>query len=80
MSKGNWSTASFGNKKVRADWQPHGSQRLHFWEGDDCHLLQMNTLWSVMTSIEELEHAMDSCRMELNEIDEVWPNLYIGSM
>ncbi|KAJ7324415.1 hypothetical protein JRQ81_017435, partial [Phrynocephalus forsythii] len=33
-----------------------------------------------MPSIEELERAMDSCRAELNEIDEVWPNLYIGSM
>uniref|UniRef100_A0A674IML5 Dual specificity protein phosphatase n=1 Tax=Terrapene triunguis TaxID=2587831 RepID=A0A674IML5_9SAUR len=25
----------------------------------------------------KLEHVLDSCRMELNHVDEVWPNLYI---
>ncbi|XP_019357734.1 PREDICTED: dual specificity protein phosphatase 13-like [Gavialis gangeticus] len=31
-------------------------------------------------SIRELECILDSCRMELNHVDEVWPNLYIGDM
>ncbi|XP_042314987.1 dual specificity protein phosphatase 13-like isoform X2 [Sceloporus undulatus] len=48
-------------------------------EGDH-HLLQMNTLESAVPSLKELERAMDSCRMELNEVDEVWPNLYIGGI
>nr|XP_034994569.1 dual specificity protein phosphatase 13-like [Zootoca vivipara] len=35
---------------------------------------------SAAPSVKELEHVMDSCRVELNEIDEVWPNLYIGNI
>ncbi|XP_003223192.1 dual specificity protein phosphatase 26 [Anolis carolinensis] len=40
----------------------------------------MNTLKSAAPSLKELEHAMDNCRMELNEIDEVWSNIYIGGI
>lgn len=35
---------------------------------------------SATPSVKELEHVLDSCRMELNHVDEVWPNLYIGDM
>uniref|UniRef100_A0A8D0H2N3 Dual specificity protein phosphatase n=1 Tax=Sphenodon punctatus TaxID=8508 RepID=A0A8D0H2N3_SPHPU len=31
-------------------------------------------------SIQELEHVLESCRTELNHIDEVWPNLFIGDI
>ncbi|XP_020651818.3 dual specificity protein phosphatase 13A [Pogona vitticeps] len=69
-----------GGGMSRLTTKPHDSQRIHFWGRDDCHLRQMNILQSAMSSVEELEHAVDSCRMELNEVDEVWPNLYIGSI
>ncbi|XP_066478184.1 dual specificity protein phosphatase 26-like [Tiliqua scincoides] len=40
----------------------------------------MNTLHSATPSLKELERVLDSCRMELKEIDEVWPNLYLGNI
>ncbi|CAM2117348.1 dual specificity protein phosphatase 26-like [Lepidochelys kempii] len=35
---------------------------------------------SATPSVKELERVLDSCRMELNHVDEVWPNLYIGDI
>ncbi|XP_008171693.2 dual specificity protein phosphatase 26-like [Chrysemys picta bellii] len=35
---------------------------------------------SAIPSVKELEHVLDSCRMELNHVDEVWPNLYLGDI
>lgn len=40
----------------------------------------MDTLCSATSSLKELEHILDSNRMELKEVDEVWPNLYLGNM
>ncbi|KAM6956462.1 dual specificity protein phosphatase 13A [Aplochiton taeniatus] len=33
-----------------------------------------------LTLIKELEVILDSCKLELKPIDEVWPNLYIGNV
>ncbi|KAL7856467.1 hypothetical protein SRHO_G00153660 [Serrasalmus rhombeus] len=30
--------------------------------------------------VKDLEKVLDSCTLELNQIDEVWPNLYIGNV
>lgn len=30
--------------------------------------------------IKELELILDSCKLELTPVDEVWPNLYIGNV
>ncbi len=30
--------------------------------------------------IKELELILDSCTLELTPVDEVWPNLYIGTV
>ncbi|XP_007437155.1 dual specificity protein phosphatase 13-like [Python bivittatus] len=40
----------------------------------------MNTVRSDIPSVKELECRIDSCRMELNALDEVWPNIFIGNM
>ncbi|XP_077202116.1 dual specificity protein phosphatase 26-like [Paroedura picta] len=39
-----------------------------------------STLESSGLSIEELECVLDNCRMELKEVAEVWPNLYLGNI
>ncbi|XP_033883173.3 dual specificity protein phosphatase family protein [Acipenser ruthenus] len=31
-------------------------------------------------SVKALENILDSCKVELTQIDEVWPNLYIGNV
>ncbi|MBN3283969.1 DS13B phosphatase, partial [Polyodon spathula] len=31
-------------------------------------------------SVKELEKILDSCKVELTQVDEVWPNLYIGNV
>ncbi|XP_028651404.1 dual specificity protein phosphatase family protein [Erpetoichthys calabaricus] len=31
-------------------------------------------------SLRELENIMDNCKLDLTQIDEVWPNLYIGDL
>ncbi|XP_054838899.1 dual specificity protein phosphatase 13-like [Eublepharis macularius] len=43
-------------------------------------LHKTSTPESALLSIKELEYILDSCRMELKEVDEVWPNLYIGNI
>lgn len=30
--------------------------------------------------IKELELILDSCKLELTSVDEVWPNLYLGNV
>ncbi|XP_015671950.1 dual specificity protein phosphatase 13-like [Protobothrops mucrosquamatus] len=40
----------------------------------------MDTARSGIASVKELECRIDSCRLELNALDEVWPNIYIGNM
>ncbi|XP_070610029.1 dual specificity protein phosphatase 13A-like [Erythrolamprus reginae] len=40
----------------------------------------MDTLRANIPSVKELERRIDSCRLELNELDEVWPKIYIGNM
>ncbi|XP_044276049.1 dual specificity phosphatase 29-like [Varanus komodoensis] len=40
----------------------------------------MSPLRPAADSVTELERALESCRVEFNEIDEVWPNLYIGNI
>ncbi|XP_063162291.1 dual specificity protein phosphatase 13A [Candoia aspera] len=40
----------------------------------------MNTIRSDVPCVKELECRIDSCRMKLNALDEVWPNIYIGNM
>lgn len=31
-------------------------------------------------AIKELENILDTCKVELTQVDEVWPNLYIGNV
>ncbi|XP_042590728.1 dual specificity protein phosphatase 13-like [Cyprinus carpio] len=31
-------------------------------------------------SVKDLEKVLDSCKLNLHQIDEVWPNLYIGNV
>ncbi|XP_036401472.1 dual specificity protein phosphatase 26-like [Megalops cyprinoides] len=31
-------------------------------------------------SVKDLEDVLDTCKLELTQIDEVWPNLYIGNV
>ncbi|XP_060092694.1 dual specificity protein phosphatase 26-like [Heteronotia binoei] len=43
-------------------------------------LCKTSTLESSALSLEELESVLDSCTMELKEVDEVWPSLYLGNV
>ncbi|XP_028822770.1 dual specificity protein phosphatase 13-like [Denticeps clupeoides] len=31
-------------------------------------------------SVKDLEKVLDSCKLDLHQIDEVWPNIYIGNV
>ncbi|XP_029104486.1 dual specificity protein phosphatase 13-like isoform X2 [Scleropages formosus] len=31
-------------------------------------------------SVKDLEDVLDSCKLQLTQIDEVWPNIYIGNV
>ncbi|XP_062330410.1 dual specificity protein phosphatase 13A-like [Osmerus eperlanus] len=31
-------------------------------------------------SVKDLQKVLDSCKLQLNQIDEVWPNVYIGNV
>ncbi|XP_026034332.1 dual specificity protein phosphatase 26-like isoform X2 [Astatotilapia calliptera] len=31
-------------------------------------------------SVKDLQKLLDSCKLHLNQIDEVWPNIYIGNV
>ncbi|XP_052427897.1 dual specificity protein phosphatase 13-like [Carassius gibelio] len=33
-----------------------------------------------LMAIKELENILDTCKLDLNPFDEVWPNLYIGNV
>jgi hypothetical protein len=33
-----------------------------------------------LVAIRELESILESCKLELTPLDEVWPNLYIGNV
>ncbi|RXN25444.1 dual specificity phosphatase 13 isoform B-like protein [Labeo rohita] len=33
-----------------------------------------------LLAIKELENILDTCKLDLNPVDEVWPNLYIGNV
>ncbi|XP_015270011.1 PREDICTED: dual specificity protein phosphatase 26-like [Gekko japonicus] len=43
-------------------------------------LRKTSTLESPALLIKELGCLLDSCRMELKEVDKVWPNLYLGNV
>ncbi|KAM7381529.1 hypothetical protein PAMA_012396 [Pampus argenteus] len=31
-------------------------------------------------TVKDLQKVLDSCKLHLNQIDEVWPNIYIGNV
>ncbi|XP_040922809.1 dual specificity protein phosphatase 26-like isoform X2 [Toxotes jaculatrix] len=31
-------------------------------------------------TVKDLQKVLDSCKLQLNQIDEVWPNIYIGNV
>lgn len=31
-------------------------------------------------TVKDLQKFLDSCKLQLNEIDEVWPKIYIGNV
>lgn len=31
-------------------------------------------------TVKDLQRVLDSCKLQLNQIDEVWPNIYIGNV
>lgn len=31
-------------------------------------------------TVKDLQKVLDSCKLHLNEIDEVWPKIYIGNV
>jgi len=33
-----------------------------------------------LLAIKELENVLDTCKLDLTPVDEVWPNLYIGNV
>nr|XP_056704281.1 dual specificity protein phosphatase 26-like [Euleptes europaea] len=43
-------------------------------------LHKTSSLESSALPIAELERVLDGCRMELKEVDEVWPHLYLGNI
>lgn len=31
-------------------------------------------------TVKDLQKVLDSCKLKLNEVDEVWPKIYIGNV
>lgn len=31
-------------------------------------------------SVKDLQKVLDSCKLHLRQVDEVWPNIYIGNV
>lgn len=31
-------------------------------------------------TVKDLQRVLDSCKLKLNEVDEVWPKIYIGNV
>ena len=43
-------------------------------------MTSVNNMRKEYLSVKDLQKVLDSCNLQLNQIDEVWPNVYIGNV
>lgn len=59
-----------------ADSQPARDRRDRSRDGMSAHKDKKKEY----LTIKDLQKVLDSCKLNLNEVDEVWPKIYIGNV
>lgn len=70
------STCWHTSARAGADNQPSQDRTVGSGDGMSAHKDKRKEYLTV----KDLQKVLDSCKLKLNEVDEVWPKIYIGNV